>query len=29
LNRELQKCYENHKKSLDLLNEGENIFKWK
>jgi hypothetical protein len=27
LNRELQKCYENHKKSLDLLNEGENIFK--
>jgi hypothetical protein len=27
LNRELQNCYENHKKSSDLLNEGKKIFK--
>jgi Leucine-rich repeat (LRR) protein len=26
LNRELQNCYENHKKSSDLLNEGEIFF---
>jgi hypothetical protein len=26
LNSDLLPCYENHKKSLDLLNEGENNF---